>query len=202
MRRVGQLLAEHPLVTITATGGAGKTRLAIEVAAGEPGAGFVDLVAAHDPLSIARQVAEGAGVDMDGIAATAGLDGVREHTARHVGATARLLVFDNCEHALDAVRAEAEWLLDRCPNLRILATSRERLRRPRRARVATPADGLRRRPLPSAVEAHGVALDHSEEVDEMIAVVQATRRSPAGDRARGGALLDSGLGERPAISTP
>ncbi|MFI5896562.1 ATP-binding protein [Actinoplanes sp. NPDC051513] len=108
------------LVTLTGAGGAGKSRLAVEVATGRT-AWLVELA----PLSHPDQVAP----------AVAAALRVRERPQRMLAAllaerlhdTAGLLVLDNCEHLLDGVAALAGQLLADCPRLRILATGRERL---------------------------------------------------------------------------
>ncbi|MFF5296681.1 AfsR/SARP family transcriptional regulator [Paractinoplanes globisporus] len=97
------------LVTLTGPGGAGKTRLALEVAADFPGDTWLVELAA---LPAAGLVAP---------AVSAALRG------REPRDTAGLLLLDNCEHVLDEVAALAEQLLRARPGLRILATSRERL---------------------------------------------------------------------------
>jgi predicted ATPase/class 3 adenylate cyclase len=119
-------LAAARLVTLTGTGGVGKTRLAIQAAEEVEGdylesAWFVDLSA----LSSAGLVTQ----------AVASVLGVREEPGRPLGEIlldflrpkSLLLVLDNCEHLLEAAAQLAEQLLRGCPNLRILATSREGL---------------------------------------------------------------------------
>ena len=119
-------LAEHRMVTATGPGGVGKTRLAISVAAGvapvrRDGAWFVDLVQVTDPAMVIATVAETVGVpeqraasiDVALVASLAERDG--------------LLVLDNCEHLLDGVRDCIDRILDGCPDVTVLATSRSRL---------------------------------------------------------------------------
>lgn len=119
-------LRTNQLITLTGTGGIGKTRLALAVAAQAvpeqaDRAVLVELAALADPLVVPRALA----------AAT----GVREDRARPIVevlvaalADARLLVvLDNCEHLLPACAALVRELLPAGPGLRILATSREPL---------------------------------------------------------------------------
>jgi predicted ATPase/DNA-binding winged helix-turn-helix (wHTH) protein len=120
------LLERAPLLTLTGTGGSGKTRLAIELAQRQlasfaAGAWFVDLAALQDPRRLLAAVASAAGARQD--STTDPLDAL----CAHIGTTRALLVLDNCEHLIDPVAQLADRLLAACPGLRILATSREAL---------------------------------------------------------------------------
>ena len=118
-------LAEHRMVTATGPGGVGKTRLAMSVAAGvaparRDGAWFVDLVHVTDPAMVIPAVAETVGVPEQRAASidVALVASLAERDA--------LLVIDNCEHLLDGVRECIERILDGCPDVTVLATSRSR----------------------------------------------------------------------------
>jgi predicted ATPase/DNA-binding CsgD family transcriptional regulator len=114
------------LVTLTGAGGSGKTRLGLQVAArladgaGE-GVWFADLAPLQDPGLVAATVAD--------------VLGVRQETGRPVqdtlvdavGGRSLLVLLDNCEHVLDACAKLADALLRGCPNLALIATSREPL---------------------------------------------------------------------------
>ncbi len=114
------------LVTLTGSGGVGKTRLALQAAAGlmesfPDGAWLVELAPLADPERVAQ-------------AAAAALD-VRETPGRpaavaladYLRAKHLLLILDNCEHVISACAELAHHLLQACSGLHILATSRERL---------------------------------------------------------------------------
>jgi predicted ATPase/DNA-binding CsgD family transcriptional regulator len=125
IRAITRLLATARLLTLTGSGGVGKTRLALAVAAGLPGlfaAGvwLVELAALADPDLLAQAVASVLGVPE---ASRPILDALIDT----VGDRPMLLVLDNCEHLLDTCAALFQPLLLRCPRLQILATSRQPL---------------------------------------------------------------------------
>ena len=116
----------HRLVTLTGVGGVGKTRLALEVAAHladefPDGVWFFELAAVTDPASVPDAVAA-----VLGITQQPGKT-VSESVATALEGRVRLLVFDNCEHILDAAADLIEAILARSATVRILATSREGL---------------------------------------------------------------------------
>ncbi len=121
-RELDRLWAGAPgLVTITGPGGAGKTRLAQELLDGLADPDDAHLVAL-DGISTGVATA---------VAATLGLraapDGAASTIADRIGAQPVWLVLDNCEHVLDEARRLAAGLVARCPHLRLVATSRQRL---------------------------------------------------------------------------
>jgi predicted ATPase/class 3 adenylate cyclase len=115
------LVAKHAVVTISGTGGTGKTRMALEIGSVQldqfrDGVFFVDLVASSTPDE----------VDMAFISALQlGDDGPWKPKLK---GRQILLLVDNCEHVLAAVRSLVRELLLAAPNLKVLATSREPLR--------------------------------------------------------------------------
>ena len=119
-------LAEPGLLTLTGAGGTGKTRLAIEAArevrGSLHGAWFVDLHAVADGSQVASVAASALEVLDAGEP-----DRALERMSERIGETPCLIVLDNCEHLVEAVAELADGLLARCPNLRLLATSRDLL---------------------------------------------------------------------------
>jgi predicted ATPase/DNA-binding CsgD family transcriptional regulator len=121
---VRRLLAGTRLLTLTGSGGCGKTRLALEVARGVAseyphGVWFVDLAAIHDPQLVPAAVASVFGIleRPERSAADALVAALRAKTI--------LLVLDNCEQLLPGSAVLVEALLRACPDVRIVATSRE-----------------------------------------------------------------------------
>src|SRR5207249_3879303 len=111
-------------------GGVGKTRLALEVAlkagvAAVDGAAWVELAPLADGSLVLPTVAAALGLRDEGGAGDA--DALMGRLVARLAERAPLLVLDNCEHLLDAVAAVVQMLLQRCPELRVLATSRQRL---------------------------------------------------------------------------
>jgi predicted ATPase/DNA-binding SARP family transcriptional activator len=118
---VSALLDSRRLVTLTGVGGCGKTRTAIAVADGFDVARFVDLTGVSDPDLVPSTVASALGVpERPDLAPT-------ELLARYLRPLRLLLVLDNCEHLVEACATLVATLLAACPELRVLATSRESL---------------------------------------------------------------------------
>ncbi|MFI0447693.1 BTAD domain-containing putative transcriptional regulator [Actinomadura sp. 6N118] len=133
LRALRGLLEEARLVTIVGSGGAGKTRLALELVEGD--AWFVELEPVADSTDLVQTVLVTLGIRDQGLDAFATLAEALRH--RH-----GLLVLDNCEQIIDAAAAVAERLLADCPGLRILATSREPLGIAGERQYAIPPLGL------------------------------------------------------------
>jgi predicted ATPase/class 3 adenylate cyclase len=124
--RLAGLLGERRLVTLSGVGGVGKTRLAVQAAAQVSGrfpggVWLIELARTGDPramVAVAR-AALGASVGPG--------RSELESLCDHLGPAEALLVLDNCEHVLDAAGDFVAELLERCPGVRMLCTSREPL---------------------------------------------------------------------------
>ena len=146
LAQIAQLLTDARLVTLAGVGGVGKTRLAVQVAAEvstryAEGTWLVELASLRDTTAVGHAVA--------------GVLGVREQPSKTIeqgivqwlGKRRLLLVLDNCEHLIDAVADLTSEILARCPNVSVLATSRE----------ALMLDGERAWPVPSLGFREGAA---------------------------------------------
>ena len=141
LHEVKRLLTTTRLLTLTGSGGVGKTRLAIsaaaEVARGFPdGVWFAPLAPVHDPLLVPQAIfvalgAQDRSSDWSLVTLTDFLAGKR-----------LLLVLDNCEHLLDACAVLASTLLKGCPDLHLLTTSRQALGVSGEVRMSVPPMSL------------------------------------------------------------
>ena len=207
VREVAGLLDRDRLVTVTGPGGAGKTRLAGEVArqvAGRfaDGVWLAELAPVRDPALVPAVVAAALGVrEQPGLPAA-------EALARVLARQQLLLVLDNCEHVIGAAAELCAGLLAACDDVRVLATSREPLRvageaRYRLAPLALPEPD----DLADAAGSEAVALfaDRARRADPRFALDGQTApgggaaggaagRDAAGDRAGRGAGGGAGRG--------
>jgi predicted ATPase len=126
MLEIKRALAMTQLLTLTGTGGLGKTRLALEVArnlvgAYPDGVWLVELASLSEGKLVLQTVADALGVEErpGRSLAEALVDDLRKKRL--------LVVLDNCEHLIEAAAQLVGALLSACPRLRILATSREAL---------------------------------------------------------------------------
>jgi predicted ATPase len=114
------------LLTLTGTGGVGKTRLAVQVAAEvldrfADGAWFCELAAADDGTAMAQVISATLGCQQ-----RAGLS-LAESVVEYLNGRELLLILDNCEHLLDDASAFADAVVKSCPRVTVLVTSREAL---------------------------------------------------------------------------
>jgi predicted ATPase/class 3 adenylate cyclase len=126
VEQIKKRLMQYRLVTLTGSGGVGKTRLSIQAAQelldGYPdGAWLVELAPLTDPSLVTQAIC--AVFDVDPPVNASALNTLTDY----LSGKKLLLVMDNCEHLIDACAETAEALLHACPNLRILASSREAL---------------------------------------------------------------------------
>lgn len=164
---IGDQLAAHRLVTIVGTGGAGKTRLAIEIASRRRGALLVELApVGSDEVMAAIQSATGRDLRTVEASETAS---ARDRVLEALHGRDVLLVLDNCEHVIDETARVAEDLLENLPQLRILATSREPLAIPGEAYVAVGS-------LPHPTD---LDLEHPDTLASFAAVELFTQRAAA-----------------------
>ncbi|HEU5265593.1 MAG TPA: LuxR C-terminal-related transcriptional regulator [Jatrophihabitans sp.] len=149
-------LASAPLVTLTGPGGAGKTRLALEFARNAladfaGGVWLIDLA----PVESADEVIAAVGAPLG---VTAPGSGAPPLLVEQVAERRMLLVLDNCEHVLEPVAALVRRLVESCPQLRIVCTSREPLGLISEAIIAVG-------PLPDPADAVALFVDRARAVD-------------------------------------
>ncbi|MFJ7201658.1 MULTISPECIES: ATP-binding protein [unclassified Streptomyces] len=143
LRSIRADLTRSRLVTLTGPGGSGKTRLAEEAAAAHGGqaadqdAWIAELASVDDPVDVPGAVLSALGLRETALLRDTNRDGQPPRTdptdllVEHLAHCSRirpfLLILDNCEHVIEVAATLAETLLTHCPQLRILATSREPL---------------------------------------------------------------------------
>ncbi len=120
------LMEEHRLLTLTGAGGTGKTRLSLQVAADlldsfPDGVWFIELAPLADPALVPQTVLMALGLREETVCPAL------ETLTHYLAPKEVLLILDNCEHLIEAAAQFAERALHACPNLRLLASSREAL---------------------------------------------------------------------------
>jgi len=128
-KEVGQIkqrLEKNRLVTLTGSGGVGKTRLSIRVASEllneyPNGAWMVELAPITDPDLVSQAICTSLDITLRGNTSPVSL------LTEYLGEKKLLLVVDNCEHLIETCAQISDSLLHACPNLHILASSREAL---------------------------------------------------------------------------
>ena len=123
---IGTRLDQPGVLTLTGPGGCGKTRLAIEAARAHAarflgGTWFVELQSIIDPSDVVPAVARALEVP------EGKPDALLGHVVARLDRDPALLLLDNCEHLLESCAGLVDELLERCAELRVIATSRELL---------------------------------------------------------------------------
>jgi predicted ATPase/DNA-binding XRE family transcriptional regulator len=121
---ITELLGQHQLVTITGTGGVGKTRVALQVAMHQQrrdGVWFVDLGSVLDPSRVVPKIMSVVPLP------SLGGEQTPEALAQFLCDRSVLLIFDNCEHVIDVAGSVVSALARVAPEVQVLATSRHRL---------------------------------------------------------------------------
>src|SRR5215216_4246823 len=129
LKEVADLFSKSRLVTLTGSGGVGKTRLAIQVVADvldlfPDGVWFLDLAPLSDPVLLPNILAGVIGLRESGEIS------VTELLINYFRTRTALIIFDNCEHLIESCAQLVNLLLTSCQSLLVLATSREALRIP------------------------------------------------------------------------
>jgi predicted ATPase/DNA-binding CsgD family transcriptional regulator len=171
LAEVRGLLVARRLVTLTGAGGCGKTRLAVQAAATaiehfSEGVWVVELAQVSDPELVGQAVADALGV-RPLLPWQSGLDAAVAYLATRKA----LLVLDNCEHLLDAAGRVAEAVTANCPNVTLLATSREPMGLPAEATWHVPSlslpDAGRLFATRASIVRRGVEATNAEEVAQI-----------------------------------
>lgn len=126
LQEIKVLFEQGRLITLTGAGGVGKTRTALQVATdmlhGYEGAWFVDLAPLADPTLVPGTIADTLNISDDG-----GARPLIERICAALKTKRMLIVIDNCEHVIGAAADIVTHILKGCPDIYILATSREPL---------------------------------------------------------------------------
>ncbi len=159
LRDLQALFAQTRLLTITGPGGTGKTRIAVQLANDAAsrfpdGAFFVDLARVEDSALVAHALASAIGAGGIAELEDGAVELLREKRA--------LLVFDNCEHVIEGAAKAVAQLLRVCPDVSIIATSREPL--------STAGETLYRLPLLGPNDAMELFVERARAVQPTFAV--------------------------------
>lgn len=124
LKTLSRLLAMSRLITLTGPGGSGKTRLAVQVAETSrklwrDGVWWVDLASIDDPARVPSALAAALGLPR--------LSSMTDAVTSSLGSRQCLVLLDTCEHVLPGCAEICDLLIQRCPDVTIIATSREPL---------------------------------------------------------------------------
>ncbi|MBV8725857.1 MAG: helix-turn-helix domain-containing protein [Candidatus Eremiobacteraeota bacterium] len=127
LEEIARLVSEWRLVSLTGTGGMGKTQTALQIArtlrkTTEQAVHFIGLAPVADPSLVATTIASALGLH------DVPKQGTLDTVLMELRNKRSVLILDNCEHVIDEVASIARALLSNCEGLRILATSREPLK--------------------------------------------------------------------------
>lgn len=178
VREIASLAASAPLITILGTGGAGKTRTAIELGRRAldqypDGVWFVDLAPLGDAALVPHAVANTLRVQ------ESPQRPLLETLVAYLAHKRLLIVLDNCEHVIAQVRALSGSLLRECPSVALLATSREALgiSGERTYRMPSLAVPEQRRPSPAEASTYGAVALFVDRVRAAIASFELTEEN-------------------------
>lgn len=165
LAEIRRAIRETALVTLVGLGGAGKTRLALELYRSIPagGARFVDLSDAQGEADVYTALRSSFDVRSDDLRAI--FKGMR--------AAGGLLILDNCEQVVETTRAFVTQAANEAPNVQILVTSRRRLGAPLESVIEVPG-------LPTPEESESPMLDHLRESPAIRLFEQAARAASPG----------------------
>jgi predicted ATPase/class 3 adenylate cyclase len=132
LARLRQQLVAHRLVTLVGMGGCGKTRLALQAAADAldaypDGVWLVELASLSEPSLVERQLATVLGIREDVATSRPDARALADRLVDHLASRRTLVLLDNCEHLVAACAGLAARLVGACPELTVLASSREPL---------------------------------------------------------------------------
>lgn len=126
MEQLTSLLGKSRMITLTGTGGTGKSRLSLQFAAEHmdqfpDGVWFCELAPLPDRDDVLRALATAVGApEVNGVS-------MRDRLVMHLAGKKSLVIIDNCEHVLDSASKTAEDIVGACPAVVLMATSREPL---------------------------------------------------------------------------
>ena len=175
---VKQLLSSNRLVTLTGAGGSGKTRLALKVAQElsgefENGVWLAELSSLSESALVPQTIASTLNIgEQPGRLL---MDSLVDYLSQRQS----LLVMDNCEHLISACAQFAETVLQECPGLKVLATSREALGISGEVIWTVPSLSLPdQQPWMNPASAHDAVARYEESESVQLFVVRATSISP------------------------